>query len=54
MCFDDDRVSLLDEEALETCYGVPHDVLANTDTGYLLFYQSVDSLETDYGADCGT
>lgn len=37
--------------SLHRCFGVSHDALTNTETGYLLFYDSMgdDAADTDDG-----
>ena len=45
LLFDDEKVNTIDEEMIATCFGVSHDALTNTETGYLLFYETVDEEE---------
>ena len=45
LLFDDEKVNTIDEETIATCFGVSHDALTNTETGYLLFYQAMDGGE---------
>ena len=45
LLFDDEKVNTIDEEMIATCFGVSHDALTNTETGYLLFYETVDEQE---------
>eukprot|EP01047_Picozoa_sp_COSAG01_P056823 COSAG01_NODE_6491_length_3633_cov_4.622241_1_plen_214_part_00 len=34
MALNDEQVSLVEQEALTSCYGVPHEIITNTETGY--------------------
>jgi len=40
LLFDDESVELIDEANIHSCFGSSVDTAANTDTGYILFYQS--------------
>ena len=42
LLFDDDSVELIDEANIQSCFGSSVDTAANTDTGYILFYQCDD------------
>lgn len=42
LLFDDDNIDVIPESELTSCFGSPHDVVTNTDCGYLLFYQASD------------
>ena len=43
LLFDDDSVELIDEANIQSCFGSSVDTAANTDTGYILFYQCDDA-----------
>jgi len=40
LLFDDESVELIEEANIHSCFGSSVDTAANTDTGYILFYQS--------------
>lgn len=40
LCFDDETVELVDEQRLQEYFGSATDTNANTETGYILFYQA--------------
>jgi len=45
LLFDDDNIDVIQESELTSCFGSSQDVVANTDCGYLLFYQMSDDVK---------
>jgi len=42
LLFDDESVDVIEEASIQSCFGSAVDTAANTDTGYILFYQATD------------
>lgn len=42
LLFDDDIVEKIDAQAIEEFYGLTSDISKNSESGYILFYQSRD------------
>ncbi|CAH1393809.1 unnamed protein product [Nezara viridula] len=47
LLFDDDMVDKIDQSAIDDFYGLTSDIQKSSETGYILFYQSRDTTETN-------